>query len=673
MGEQIKPRWDNEVEYRRNAPDYSEFRYDVITAKDIDWIIDDVVSRAHELAEQIAATDELTWDATMGRLHKIGSLQEYAYGRACFMAEVHPDKTVRETAYEALYRFFDDVFNIYFNQGVYQKIKEYSESDDAYTLEGERAGALRGLMQFFESIGHELPKKKREIVQQDYRQIIRNEIAFQRNIDDDKTVVPLTREELDGMSQDYIDSLQRDDQGRYLVTMQYPHVYPLIDGGHDWQARHKVRKAFDSRAINLNRDLLEETTHLRYHVARKLGFVGWSQYIFDLGGDMMAKSAQEVEQFHFDMLHYLEKPAVKEMKMLEKMLRADGREGPVLASDMSYYLNKARQEAIPYDEEKVAEYFPLDAVMEGMNALDEQMFGLQYRRLSPEEYPVWHPDVVAYEVTDTENGRKGKMLFDLFPREGKYSHAAAFPLQYGYVLPDGTRQDPVVAIVCNFSRSGLLTQQNINYLIHERGHGKHMICGQTEEISHSGFNVEWDNVELPSQITEYFMFEPEILQSISRHHKTGEQIPDELAKAICDSERLYKATEIVLKIAKGQYDLEIHDKQPIGDFDHYIEIAKEISPFFQDDGAYFPATFAHLMGGYDSGFYGYQFSRVRAAIMYRRRFKAEGLTNPETGREFKRAVLNPGGTEYGHDMYRKFAKTGRVSIKEYLRQEGIKL
>src|SRR5262249_26561211 len=159
---------------------------------------------------------------------------------------------------------------------------------------------------------------------------------------------------------------------------------------------------FDSRALVANRELLEETAHLRYRIAHKLNYVGWSQYIFSLGGDTMAESALEVEQFHFDLLRHLEKPADKEMEMMKKMLRADGREGSILSSDMNYYLNKARQEAIPYDEEKAAEYFPVDAVLEGMNALDEQLFGLQYRRLSPEEYPVWHPDVIAYEVTDTE-------------------------------------------------------------------------------------------------------------------------------------------------------------------------------------------------------------------------------------------------------------------------------
>lgn len=671
MGKKERLRLGGANELNRNVPDYSEFTYDTITADDVRWIVDDATTRARELAEQIATTEELTWDTTMGRLYKIHSLQEYAYGRACFMAEVHPDEAVREAAYESMYRFFDDTFDINFDNRLYKKIKAFSETDEAECLMGERAGGLGGILQFFETSGHDLPAKKREAFEQDIRQIIRNEIDFQKNIDEDRTVVLLTREELAGMPQTYIDNLEQDEQGLYKVTMQYPHVFPLIGGGADWQARHKVKLAFDSRAKETNRDLLEETAHLRYRVARKLGYVGWSQYMLDGGADTIAKSARQVEKFHFELLNLLEKPASKEMKLMKKMHRADGREGNVLSSDVNYYLNKARHEAIPYDEEKVAEYFPLDAVLEGMNAIDEQLFGLEYRRMSTEEYSIWHPDVIAYEVTDTDNGRKGTMLLDLFPREGKYSHAAAFPLQYGYVLPDGTRQDPVVAVICNFSPTGLLTQQNINYLVHERGHAKHMICGQTQELSHSGFNVEQDNVELMSQINEYWMLEPEILKMISRHHATGEQIPDDLAKAVCDSQLLYNATQHVLQIARGQYDLEIHDRKPVKNFDEYIERVKEISPFIQDDGAYFPATFAHIMGGYDSLFYGYKFSRVRAAMMYRRRFKEEGLLNPETGREFKRTVLHPGGTEYGHDTYKQFAKTGRVSLKAYLRQEGI--
>lgn len=142
MGEIVEHGWDNRTEFRQNVGDYSEFRYDTITAEDINWIVDDAIVQARQLAKEALESEELSWDPVMGRLFKIISLQEYAYSRVCFMGSVHPDKLVRDTAEEALLRFFRETCKIYFDPAVYEKLWEYSQTDEVATLYGERGGAL---------------------------------------------------------------------------------------------------------------------------------------------------------------------------------------------------------------------------------------------------------------------------------------------------------------------------------------------------------------------------------------------------------------------------------------------------------------------------------------------------------------------------------------------------
>lgn len=671
MDEHIELRWDSETEHRGNMPDYSEFRYDKMTAEDVNWIVDDVIVRAKELWRQIIASEDLTYDTTMGLIAKIGSLQEHAYGRACFMSSVHPDKAVRDAAEEAMLRMLRETGDVYFDSQVYDRLVAFQETDEGSRLNSERGGGLGGTIRYLEQIGHGLSEKKRKIIFEQYRQLIENEIQFQHNIDKDATVVPVSLEQLAGMPQSYIDSLERDENGDYKITMQYPHVHPILGTADNRETRARVKQAFDSRATNPNRDLLIETLDLRWNIARKLGYTaGWSQYILDNDTDTMVESPTQVDHFLVDLISKLEGAEAREIRAMTKLLHADGHEGELKSYDVGYYANKARKELYPFDDDMVSEYFPVDAVMNGMFDLHEELFGISYREV---DVDVWDEDVLAIAVDDVETGKEmGVIYFDLYPRDGKYSHAATFPLKYGYILPDGTRQLPAAAVVCNFPKSGLLSQANINYLLHETGHAIHQVLAHTEELSHAGFNVEWDFVEMMSQVQENWALEPEILKRFSRHVKTGEQIPDDLAKMVTASEKAFNVTDVMRRAALAYYDQMIHEGAPIGDFDHYMEEVRKISPFIEDEGSCFPATFGHVMGGYDAMFYGYAWSKTYAQQVFER-FKKEGLTNPDVGREFRENFLEPGGTINAHEMLKGFFKrTKRQSLTPYLRSLGIK-
>jgi thimet oligopeptidase len=667
MGERPSRGWESRTEYRRNAPDYSEFKYDQITAAEVNWIIDDAIARSNEYYSQIKNAEKLTWEEAMEPLNKISSVIEAAYGRACFMESVHPDKAVRETAKESLLRLFRGIIDVFFDPAIYQKLNEYTETKEADALGSERSGALWGAIGYMARIGHELPDEEREGVQEKYLKMLENEIEFQKNLDDIDTVIPMTKADLAGMSDEFIASLKRTEDGSYNVTLQYPHVFPILVACTNPETRDKIKLAFDSRAKDLNKPLLEENIWLRYDFAKAIGYESWGQYTLD-SSEIMAESPYEVAQFEDEILDRIEPQADEEIKIMKRLKRAEGYKGPLRSSEKDYYLNKAREAANPYDREKAAEYFTIDSVMDGLSNLDEQIFNLRYELRS--DVDVWHEDVRAYAVIDTDTGEDlGIIYLDPYPREGKYFHAAAFPLKSSYILPDGTRQKAALAVVVNFPPSGKMSMRDIKILLHEWGHAKHHICSQTEEVSHAGFAVEWDFVEMPSQIMELWADHPEILKMFSGHPETGEQIPDDLAIAMVKDEKLYNATNRVLQIAISYYDQLIHDA-PVENLDSLIDEAKKISQFVQDDGAYFPGTWGHIMGGYDALFYGYLWSKVRAAQMFER-FEKEGLTNWKTGIELRMNVLDVGGTLYAAEMFANFVKKKKVSIEPYLRSEGI--
>ena len=324
------------------------------------------------------------------------------------------------------------------------------------------------------------------------------------------------------------------------------------------------------------------------------------------------------------------------------------------------------------DPHEVAAYFPLDGVLEGMFQLTGDVFGLAYEEV---EVPVWHEDVVAYEISDRRDGTPLALFYmDLFPREGKFSHAAAFPLVPGRRLPDGSYQRPVSAIVANFTKPGedrpsLLQHTEVETLFHEFGHILHQTLTRTELATFSGTNTERDFVEAPSQIMEHWTWKPEVLARFARHHRTGEPIPIGLVERLTAARRLNVALSTLRQVQFGLLDLALHGRNATVDLDAAAREAAAVALLPYHEGTFFPASFGHLLGGYDAGYYGYLWSEVYGDDMFSR-FEQEGITNPEVGAAYRREILESGGARDGIDHLRAFL--GREpNNRAFLRNLGI--
>ena len=289
--------------------------------------------------------------------------------------------------------------------------------------------------------------------------------------------------------------------------------------------------------------------------------------------------------------------------------------------------------------------------------LTGDVFGVEYRKV---EMPIWHPDVLTYAIHDRESGELiSHFHMDLYPREGKFSHAAAFPLVSGRRLPDGSYQKPLSAIVANFTKPGsdrpsLLQHSEVETFFHEFGHILHQTLTKAETTRFAGSSTENDFVEAPSQIMENWTWRPEILRRFARHYQTGETIPDRSGRSTGGGQ---EPEHRLAHLAAGELRLARHVAARRGSrrrtSTRFCRRATDVSLFPPHEGTFFPASFGHLLSGYDAGYYGYLWSEVYGDDMWSR-FDDEGVDNPEVGREYRRAILEKGGSVDGMDMLRDF-------------------
>jgi thimet oligopeptidase len=335
--------------------------------------------------------------------------------------------------------------------------------------------------------------------------------------------------------------------------------------------------------------------------------------------------------------------------LLERRRRDDPSAERVEPWDSQYLTEVVRKERYGFDAQAVRPYFELSRVQRGLLDLTARLFGLEY--VPVHDAPVWHSDVSCFDVV--EEGRvRGRFYLDLFPREGKYKHAAQFTLRSG----QAGRALPEAALVCNFPRAGeLLEHGEVVTFFHEFGHLlHHLLGGRTRWAGISGVRTEWDFVEAPSQMLEEWCWDARVLQGFARHATTGAPLPGELVTRMRAADEFGKGLRVRQQMYYAAVSLAFHGSEPesLDTTALMAQLQEALTPFRYVPETYFHESFGHLEG-YSAIYYTYMWSLVIAKDMFGA-FRGEGLLNREVAMRYRKAVLEPGGGAHAADLVRDF-------------------
>jgi len=527
-------------------------------------------------------------------------------------------------------------------------------------------------------------------------------IAFQKTLNEENGGLWFTEKELEGTPKDVLEGLKKGEgehEGKVRLSFKYPDLFPALKYGKNPDTRKTIFIANENKC-NANIALFKEAVVLRDEAARLLGYENHAQFRIE---DKMAKTPKTVNDFLGDLRQRLAPGGLEEIEKLKALKKADLKElkqedkfdGHYYLWDHRYYDTLMLDKEYSLDQNKIAEYFPLMPTITGMLKIFEEIFGMVFVEITGAERDaisetgkgddiVWHEDVKLFSVWDDEsegNGFVGYLYLDLHPREGKYGHAANFNLQPGFIKEDGTRRYPATALVCNFSKPtakkpSLLKHDEVVTLFHELGHGIHDLVSRTTYSRFHGTNTVRDFVEAPSQMLENWCWTSSQLKALSKHYsylsseykaafeaertsatQPPETIPEELIQSIIKTKHVNDALFNLRQLHFGIFDMTVHSPSSHKEIEDmkisevYNKLRKDISKLDGPeslgegyDWGHGQATFGHLIGGYDAGYYGYLSSQVYSADMFYTVFKADPMNGKE-GRRYRHTVLERGGSQ----------------------------
>lgn len=526
-----------------------------------------------------------------------------------------------------------------------------------YVISGRRAGAG-------------LDAAKRKEVTQLFQHLNDLERDFALTLAGDSSTITITQAEAASLPADFLATLKKTQSG-YVVPVNESTYDRFMINETSNDARKRFLTAYGKLGGEKNIERLQEAVAVRDQLAHLLGYSSWAAYQLDA---KMAKTPQRVEDLLTTVSGKLLPKAKSEVATLAALKRSQGQTGAFERWDYVYYENQLVKSRYQVDDQLVRQYFAIDHVIESVLGIYQKLLGVAFAEITPAD--AWAPGVREFSITDTASGKPvGWFYLDLFPRPGKFEHFANFPIRPGRILPDGSYQKPVSAIVGNWpvaaaGKPALLSHEDVIVFFHEFGHLMHSTLSTAPYESLYGTAVRPDFVEAPSQMLENFMWQPSILKEVSSNVKTGAPLPDDLINKMIALKHVADGYYWSGQAFLAQYDMTIHSSGPQVNVDTtWFELQEKMTPFAGIPGTHPEAGIGHFMGGYDAGYYGYLWSKVYAQEIFTR-FQKEGLENPEVGMAYRKDILEPGATEEPDVLVERFLSRP-LSYDPFYRDLGI--
>jgi thimet oligopeptidase len=614
----------------------------ILDANDVMRVCNSALAEARELLSRIEQVplDAVTVENVLDSWDDTATVLENAFGPISLLNSVHPDSEVRDAADVALVQessFLTDVFQ---NEAFYQRVQRVVPGSIA------SREMHKHLLEAFEDSGVSLPLEKRQRFKEISDRLTELGQEFAKNVRENATRLTFTVEECRGLPQSWLDRMPRDEQGNIVVGFDYPDYVPFLMNAQDEDARRRYWTANTLRGTERNLDVLDEIVALRKEIADLYEVPSYAHYVTKR---RMVENPDTVTSFLDDVRNVVTEAELRDLSQLAEtkaeLTGTTPEEARINRWDVSYYRERLRERRFAIDQEELRKFFPSEPTVRWMLDISERLYGVRFERA---EVPTWHEDVLYVDVKDASTGALlGGIYLDLYPRDGKYKHAAAWPVRG---VSRRTGRKPISALVTNFNRQGL-THDELETLLHEFGHVLHGVLSDTYYLGHAGTSVQRDFVEAPSQMYEEWASRMESLSLLRDHCGDCPAIDESLVERLNRAKKFGAGIDYGRQLLYASYDMALSNESPGRSLETWARMEGE-TPMGYVAGTQFPGTFEHIASGYAAGYYGYMWAKVIALDLVAT-FGAD-LMNTEIGRRFREMILSRGSEEPARDLVEHF-------------------
>jgi Zn-dependent oligopeptidase len=520
----------------------------------------------------------------------------------------------------------------------------------------------------FERNGVALTENEREEVLKLNLYISNNYLKFEQNIQNSNNGIYVESKELEGISEEFILQLKKDNNNKFFLGTDYPTYFTVMKYSKDRDLRQRLYKEFNDRGFPNNVSVLDSLRKNREILAKKLGYKNYSEYDIE---NQMAKTIDTVEKFLEEVEKLTKKKALEEKEEIERFAKEEifisEKDKNIHPWDVSYILNLYEKKYFKIDTKEISEYFPIQKTINKIIEIYSKFFDVIIEKIEYEEkYWLWTDpkDLVILRVTAKKDvygiNNFGDLILDLYPRDQKYTHACEEYLTQGIFNKDNKIiYYPISIIISNFERpsserDGLLKHSDVTTLFHEFGHAFHSMFGVSKYISQAGTNTATDFVEVPSQLLEQWMWEESILKIVSSHYKNEKPLPDEIINSMIKNRSFGRAINLQRQIGLSRFSLNLFKDSKKDIKEVKKDSFKDLISFsyFDIDNNY-ECSFGHL-SEYGSKYYSYLWSINYSLDLFSYIKENNGLLDKNIGKKLANNILSKGSSESYDSILKSF-------------------
>ncbi len=662
--------------------------FDRIRPEHVAPAVDSLLAECEQALEKVTAPDfPARWKDLAATLDVATERLGRAWGAVSHLNGVADTPELRAAYNAALPRVTDFWARLGSDERLYAKYKAI----DPTSLDAEQRQAHKNAIRNFVLGGAELTGTAKERFAEIQERQVELGHEFSENTLDatDAWTYLASERELAGVPTDVIQAARAaaEAEGKegFKLTLKMPCYLPVMQFAHDRDLRQRLYRAYVTRASDQaegdlsrfdNDPIIRELLALRREEARLLGYDNFAQVSLV---PKMAKSPQEVIGFLRELAGKARPYAERDLADMREFAARDLGLADPQPWDWPYIGEKLKEARYAFSEQEVKQYFTAPKVLAGLFKIVETLFEVEIRR---DQAPVWNPGVEFYRL-ERAGKTIGQFYLDPAARAGKRGGAWMDDVRARWLRPDtGRLQMPVAHLVCNFAdgvdgKPPLLTHDDVTTLFHEFGHGLHHMLTQVNERDVSGISgVEWDAVELPSQFMENFCWEWSVLRHMTAHVDTGEALPRALFDKMLAARNFQSGLQTLRQIEFSLFDMLLHaEHDPAKDFMPLLQKVRDEVALIQPPAFSRTAhTFSHIFaGGYAAGYYSYKWAEVLSADAYaafEESMDAEGNPSPATGRRYREAILEAGGSRPAMESFKAF-RGREPQLDALLRHQGM--